>query len=696
MSPQQHSIPSCFLLLLLATCGNPWICSAAEAPSADGRRVLTNAAQIRALKPVEAARQLPIHLRGVVLMQGTTGGITNLTIMDETAGMFLEAPPDVSANYSRGDLLEVDGVSDPGKFAPMVRLTKAWKVGVAEPPAPRPATYEELLSGHLDAQWVEISGVVRRIELSTEYENTYDLRLATGGGRLAVRLTEQQAAQLLVDSEVRVRGVCFYRFNKARQALNPVLAVPQGESVIVRARGPEEPYAVPLRPIASLMQFDPQDPYNHRVRVRGVVAYADARQGCWIQGAGKGLRVRTSLSERLEVGAEVDILGFVTLGGYTPSIEDAVVRKVGMLPPPQPTRLTQPAQALQHDADLVELDATIQERFLALDACRLTFRDGTSDFSASLSLSDNIPVPRDWRPGSRVRLTGLCSVNAGAPGVFTGDIEPRSFEILLRTPADLQILQPPPWWTPQHIIWVLGIAVGALLLAGAGVTWSHRRDRREQALARLKSEAEFAAVFNERNRMTRELHDTLAQGLGTISLQLEVVKRKLPADSEARGALEEARVLARSNLAEARNAIWNMRSQVLETGNLATVLGDILRALTDGTNTKGELLVRGRMRRLAPVMENDCLRIGQEAIANAAKHANASRIEVVLEFTACQLQLSVLDDGCGFNQDNPPPSQGGFGLMGMRERAGQLHGELTVTTEPGEGTVVTMTLPLPG
>jgi len=287
-------------------------------------------------------------------------------------------------------------------------------------------------------------------------------------------------------------------------------------------------------------------------------------------------------------------------------------------------------------------------------------------------------------------------VNAGAPGVFTGDIEPRSFEILLRTPADLRILQPPPWWTPQHIIWVLGIAVGALLLAGAGVTWTHRRDRREQALARLKSEAEFAAVFNERNRMARELHDTLAQGLGTISLQLEVVKRKLPADSEARGALEEARVLARSNLAEARNAIWNMRSQVLETGNLATALGDILRALTDGTNTKGELLVRGRMRRLAPVMENDCLRIGQEAIANAAKHANASRIEVVLEFTACRLQLSVLDDGCGFNQENPPPSQGGFGLMGMRERAGQLHGELTVTTQPGEGTVVTMTLPLPG
>jgi signal transduction histidine kinase len=179
-------------------------------------------------------------------------------------------------------------------------------------------------------------------------------------------------------------------------------------------------------------------------------------------------------------------------------------------------------------------------------------------------------------------------------------------------------------------------------------------------------------------------------------MQLEVVKRKLPANSDARGALEEARVLTRSNLAEARDAIWNMRSQVLETGDLSAALRAILRSFTDGTKTKGELLVRGRVRRLAPVTENNCLRIGQEAITNAAKYANANHIEVVLEFGERQMQLSVLDDGCGFDQENPPPREGGFGLLGMRERADQLHGELTVTSQPGEGTVLTLILPLPG
>ncbi len=305
-------------------CGNPWICSAAEAPSADGRHVLTNAAQIRALKPEEAARQLPIHLRGVVLLVETNHfSIVQicLTIVDKTAGIYLVAAPDVMGNWRRGDLVEVDGVSDPGKFAPMVRVTKACKVGVAEPTAPQPVTYDELLTGRLDAQWVEVSGVVRRVGPSAEYEQTCELWLATGGGRLAVRLSAEQDAQLLVDSEVRLRGLCFYRFNKTRQALNPVLRVPQDEPVVVRTPAPEESYAVPPRSIARLMQFDPHDSFNHRVRILGVVTYADSRQGCWIQDGEQGLRVYAWHRDRLEVGATVDILGFVTRGGYTPFLD---------------------------------------------------------------------------------------------------------------------------------------------------------------------------------------------------------------------------------------------------------------------------------------------------------------------------------------------------------------------------------------
>jgi signal transduction histidine kinase len=169
----------------------------------------------------------------------------------------------------------------------------------------------------------------------------------------------------------------------------------------------------------------------------------------------------------------------------------------------------------------------------------------------------------------------------------------------------------------------------------------------------------------------------------------------LPPEAKAREPLEVARSLARANMTEARNAIWNVRSQVLETGDLATALGDILRNLTEGTEIKGDLRVRGNMRRLAPVTENNLLRIGQEAITNAVKYAQAKNILVALDFEVRLLRLSVSDDGKGFNVQSPPPSEGGFGLTGMRERAAQLHAEFSVTSEHGEGTMVSLVLPLP-
>jgi signal transduction histidine kinase/ligand-binding sensor domain-containing protein len=264
------------------------------------------------------------------------------------------------------------------------------------------------------------------------------------------------------------------------------------------------------------------------------------------------------------------------------------------------------------------------------------------------------------------------------------------------TGTSLDFTVVPYYWQTRWFRVMLWLAAGTLI--GGGIWMVVRRRLRQQlhaqALARVKAETEFSAIWNERNRMARELHDTLAQGLGAITMQLEVVKRKLPADSTARGPLDEARDQARSSLADARNSIWNMRSQVLETGDLATALRGILKHLTDGRGIAAEVRVTGQARRLAPVTENNLLRIGQEAITNAARYARASEIEVLLEFEARQLRLSVTDDGCGFDPAQPPVSEGGFGIVGMRERAAELHAALQVLSTPGQGTVMTLRLPL--
>jgi signal transduction histidine kinase len=149
-------------------------------------------------------------------------------------------------------------------------------------------------------------------------------------------------------------------------------------------------------------------------------------------------------------------------------------------------------------------------------------------------------------------------------------------------------------------------------------------------------------------------------------------------------------------LREARNSIWNMRAHVLETGDLSGALQGILKQMADGTEIASSLDVTGRVRRLPPVVENNVLRAGQEAIANAIKHSGAKQVKVTLEFEEKQFRMRVTDDGRGFDPHQPPPGDGSFGLVGMRERVAELKGELNIRSAPGQGAEILFTIPLPG
>ncbi|MGH7980403.1 MAG: sensor histidine kinase, partial [Limisphaerales bacterium] len=206
---------------------------------------------------------------------------------------------------------------------------------------------------------------------------------------------------------------------------------------------------------------------------------------------------------------------------------------------------------------------------------------------------------------------------------------------------------------------------------------------------------EFAAILSERNRLAREIHDTLAQGLTATSVQLRLAKKFLNGSSEAAAEhIETAQQLVRGSLEESRDTIWNMRAHVLENNNLADALREILKQMSNGMGIETRLEALGRMRRLAPMIENNILRVGQEAISNATKHSGAKKIDVTLQFLDQQFRLQVTDDGCGFDPKNPPTSQGGFGLIGMRERAGELKGHLNIHSSPGRGSSLVLDVPL--
>ena len=674
-----------------------WFIALADARS-PATAVLTNAVQIRNLTVSEASSSLTAQLRGVVVTEAGPPGDCAVVIADDTAGVYLLGPANTFAGVHRGDLLEVDGVTDPGEFAPIVRVKTFRQLGIAPLPQPQSVTFEQMIAGSLDGQLVEVSGVVRSWGPITDTNEfgVWHMELAVGGGRLTISSNREHPPGVEQDAEVRVQGVCFSQFNARRQVLSPLVFISRDVTVQVEKPAPSDPFVSPIRSVSTLLRFSPSADYRHRVHVRGIVTHQQPGIFLWLRDNESGLRVQTHQTEKLNVGDDIDVVGYLHYGAEVSVLEDAVFQRRASGPVPQPLKLPQPTEAFDHDEDLVSIDALLTEIQPILEGWAFTFQEKGVAFKAVLRKLAGERSTGDWQPGSRLRVSGICSlISDDSRPVISGVYRPRSFQILLRSADDLTVISPSPWWTPAHIILVSGVVACASLLGTAMVMLAARRRLREQAVQRAMAEAEFTAILSERNRVAREIHDTLAQGLAATSVQLALAKKNVNGASEALGHhLEAAHELVRESLAEARDSIWNMRSHVLESRDLAGALDEILKQRCDGIGVETNVEVLGESRRFAPMVENNLLRIGQEAIFNATKYSHAKRITVELEFGAKEFRLLVRDDGCGFDASHPPTEAGRFGLTAMRERAAELKGELKVNSDRERGTEIVFIMPL--
>ncbi len=686
------------------------------APARTNDVALTTAAQVRALTEAEARRALPVHLRGIYMGDADPPGIA-FVIQDETEGIYAQAPANLLVGIVRGDRLEVEGVTDPGGFAPYVVTQALRRIGRGPIPAPAHVTLDELNAGQMDAKWVEFTGIVRTVEPKAPSDDappppgtrytaparvaaqrdaaSVKMELAAGSARVVVQVNGQIDPERYVDAEVQVQGLCFNLHNRSRQFVRPFVQVPRGVEVVVLRPPPADPFGTPPRPVARLLQFDQfTGRHGHRVHVRGVVIHHQPGVALWIRDHDHSLKVETTQAEPLAPGDAVDVLGFPAMGRYTAVLQDAVFRKSASGAAPLPHGLADITDAVRNDADLVQLEARVSEIRRYPDNVTLTLEWHNRSVRAELHLPDGAPIRADWLPGSLVRVSGICSVVTEGAGPLGGLWEPHVFQLLLRSPADLAIIRPAPWWNAERVVWVLSGFLALALGTVAVVTYLSRRRLQDQEHRRAMAETEFTAILSERNRVAREIHDTLSQSLGAISVQLELARtHAAEISAPARNHLAAAHKLARAALAEARDSIWNMRSQVLETADLGEALDGILTRMTEGTGVVPGMRVEGTRRRLPPVVENNLLRIGQEAITNASKHAKPSRIDVTLAFDGRTVRLAVEDDGQGFVVGAPSTDhQRSFGLVGIRERAKLLGGTVDIISAPGEGTRVIVTV----
>lgn len=235
---------------------------------------------------------------------------------------------------------------------------------------------------------------------------------------------------------------------------------------------------------------------------------------------------------------------------------------------------------------------------------------------------------------------------------------------------------------------VRALHIDALIREGAAR--QHLLEELEQTRQELLAGERRAGVLEERQRLARDIHDTLAQGFAGIVMHLEAAEQALPPEAPtAARHLDEARRTAREGLSEARRLVHALRPEHLERASLPEAVARVVRRFAEEHGVAAEADVAGAAP-LPPAIEVTLLRATQEALANVRRHARAAAVRVALRYEADAVRLEVRDDGVGFD----PGRAGGFGLLGMAERAAALGGRCEVRSAPGQGTTVTIHVPL--
>lgn len=422
--------------------------------------------------------------------------------------------------------------------------------------------------------------------------------------------------------------------------------------------------------LSSLRFFS--DIHPAPVTVRGSVVLT--APVLYIEDSSGGVAVESQQASSAKIGDELQITGIVDARPTGVLLRDTTLRLLWSSGPAPPLSVTA-SQAVTgaFNGMLIEIEGRLLGKSRVQgQSMMLELQSGYQAFRAILHGARQDLMFDRLRVNSLLRLRGVCV----ADPAYTDNLT--SFAILLRSSEDIGIVAGPPWWDTRHLV---EAAFVLMILVVAAVFIYFRAEHWR-----------MSAVVEERSRMAREIHDTLAQSFAGIALQLESALNGLRSDGES-AAVRMALSMARQSRREAHRSIAALRT--LHTDQS---LEDMLRKVLPPQVSDGPVEVsvssQGIPKRLSEESEGQVLRIAQEAVANAIQHAVPSRIAVRLLFDDGKLALEIEDDGRGFEVSRAPASEEGhFGITGMRERAASMKADLTIMSGR-RGTKVCLLVPI--
>ena len=654
--------------------------------------ILRTAEQVHRLKREEAQRGYPVLLRGTVTC--VLPERQAVILQDSTRGIYVvDESPSGAAQPQIGDDLEVEGFTDPSLFAPIVNAKRLTQMGAGQLPNPVQPSWDQLMTGSLDAQFVEVPGIVTAVQ-----ENS--ISLLTRDGVLEIEL---RGSNLKNDDfkryeghMIRVRGCLLalwdFQTHQVRAGATRIYAA----DILVDEAAPEDLFSTPGKTAAELRLFDPQAGLLQRVKVSGQVLHVSERE-LFVADHGTGVRCLMKDGASLVVAGDlIEVVGFPELSGAAaPVLREAIARATGSAPLPAPRVLTTADFSNPlHDATRVQVEGILVDRRKTETGWVLELQNGMRTFAARWSLKD-IP-PSQAELGSRLELTGVYAVLGSnhSAGEKAGN-----FEILLNTPNEIRVLARPPFWTPQRLFLSLGILAAVLMFTALWITQLHRKvEQRGAALEkeiRTREQVEQQRILEqERARVAQDLHDELGADLTEIGMLLARAQTTATPAERRADYLVQTSTKARQIVTSLDEIVWAMNPTHDSLGSLTSYFclhADRFLGLA-GIAWRIEEVAEPPDHTLDSRRRHQLFIAFKEMLTNVVRHAQATEVRFRISSEAGVVRLTVKDNGRGLPTE--PLADGMDGVANLRARCGKLGGRFEIHSEPGQGTTISVSIPI--
>lgn len=695
-------------------------CAAAEEP-----QVLTRVEEIRNLSREDAAKALPVSLRGVVTWQDSDS-VPSFFVHDGQWNIWVGPSIAMSRGIWRGGdisvkdcevgaVVEIEGVTDAGGYAPCVLPVSFKRVGSGALPEARRMPLERLLSGSEDGQRVEVEGVVQAVAPPDRYGDSKVMLMVDGHAcRVVSEHGQELDAAKLVDARVRVRGMLVPLPNLRAEVAGLRMNVMGPNDFEVIIPPPADPFLAPRVTLNRLLPFSPDARPSHRKVTEGVVTLAIPGEFFFLQDGTSSVRVQSDTAE-VKPGDRIEVAGFVDVSHVLASLTGAIVRPLGRAKVPAPVpisvdRMLHPdfrndfekvadsdfsGRLVRFPGKLLRIERTEKNTPPAL----LVAAEGYV-FPALLPASDQL-IPPDWVEGAELMLTGVCELDFKEDASTQSPISIKGFRLWLHSPEDVRVLSVPSWWTPKR----LGMALlGLFAVLVMAIVWNLALRRLLQKRSLLlegvmrehrDSELEFQGAQQERRRLASDLHDGLQQLMAGAAYRVEAAVAHL---GEIPPVVEAQLIAARRALVRSqdglREALWGLQHMEEDSDDFAALLRHAVGTVEHWPPGSVEVTCQGSPFPVSRQVMGSLLLLMQETVGNAFKHGKAKQVGVSLHYGSGYLEMRIDDDGRGFDPVKAPgPREGHFGLESARLRMKWLGGSVEFRSAPGKGTHVICKVP---